>query len=125
MINHYIKPYLESKLSSFYLKNQLKQFLSKLDSLHDIVLDLHSSPLFDTVKEDKKEIIKISSIKDIKEDILSITYNSSDKNENISTLYSFFLIGKENIYLLPKDKAKEDIEFNNYLISDKERENSI
>ncbi len=51
------KPYLESKLSSFYLKYQLKQFLSKLDSLHDIVLDLYSFPLFDTIKEDKKEII--------------------------------------------------------------------
>lgn len=115
------KPYLESKLSSFYLKYQLKQFLSKIDSLHDIVLDLHSSPLFEIAKEEKKEIIKISSIKEIKEDILGITYNSSDKNENIATLYSFFLIGKENIYLLPLDKAKEDKGFNDYLISDKEK----
>ena len=113
-------PYKESKLAPFYLKYQLNQFYSKLEQLQGIILDLHSGTLFDEIEEEK-EIIKIDSFKDIKEEVIGITYNSDNENENLASLISFFLISKNNIYALNTNLAKKDSEFIEYLKSDKEK----
>ena len=113
-------PYKESKLAPFYLKYQLNQFYSKLEQLPGIILDLHSGTLFDEIEEEK-EIIKIDSFKDIKEEVIGITYNSDNENENLASLISFFLISKNNIYSLNTNLAKKDSEFIEYLKSDKEK----
>ena len=116
------KPYEENKLTLFYLKYQFKQFLSKIGSMHDIIKNSDNPTLFDIAKEkDSLEIIKISSFKEIKEDVLGLTYDSSDKNENIATLYSLFFISKDKIYKLQNKDLHLDNELISYLKSDKEK----
>lgn len=113
------KPYEENKLTSFYLKYQFNQFLSKIKSMHDLIKLSDNPTLFDlSEKKDKEEIIKISSFKDIKEDVIGITYDSSDKNENIATLYSLFFISKDKIYRLPNKNLSDDKELISFLKSD-------
>ena len=113
------KPYEENKLTSFYLKYQFNQFLSKIKSMHDLIKLSDNPTLFDlSEKKDKEEIIKISSFKDIKEEVIGITYDSSDKNENIATLYSLFFISKDKIYRLPNKNLSDDKELISFLKSD-------
>ena len=113
-------PYDENKLTPFYLKYQFNQFLSKISSMHDIVLNQQQLSLFNTEAK-KNEVISIGSLSEIKEDIEGITFDSSEANENVATLYSFFLISNSKIYKLPLEKAKKDSEFNKYLQSEKSK----
>ena len=112
------KPYEESKLTSFYLKYQLNQFLSKIKSMHDIVLSSQQT-LFDSVEKKETGIKKIESFSEIDEEVEGITFDASDKNENIASIYSFFLISKSKIYKFPFTNAKNDKDFINYLESNK------
>ena len=112
------KSYEESKLTSFYLKYQLNQFLSKIKSMHDIVLSSQQT-LFDSVEKKETEIKKIEFFSEIDEEVEGITFDASDKNENIASIYSFFLISKSKIYKFPFTNAKSDKDFINYLESNK------
>lgn len=117
------KPYEEKKLTSFYLKYQFNQFLSKIKSMHDIVLSSYNPTLFEASEKDSPEqkIIKVDSFKEIDKEVIGLTYDSSDKNENIAILYSLFFISKENIYCLSNKNLNEDKELVSYLKSDKEK----
>jgi DNA polymerase-1 len=126
-------PYEKRKLSAFYLKYQLSQFLANIDKLPGIV-DPESSEqlsLFEDAeavqlgeKEDSdvadrgmKDITKLS---DIPEPILGITYDSSEDNENTADLLGIVFAGKSGLYSLKKEHLLQDPSFRDYLTAPKE-----
>lgn len=115
-------PYHKSKLSAFYLKYQLSQFLKSIDKMPDIVKDdeqqmsLFSDSESQEANEIKeREIITIQSFAEIQGKVISMTYDSSSDNENTSVLYSFILTTKEKNYILPHKNAINDQVFMNFL----------
>lgn len=117
-------PYHKTKLSKFYAKYQLSQFLKNIDKMPHIVNDASSQlSLFDfdnEVEEEKSQninIIQIKSFDDIKDKIIGLTYDSNKDNENEAALLGFALASKDNIYYLSIDNAEKDPSFNSYLSS--------
>lgn len=124
------RPYKKSKLSAFYLKYSLSQFLKNIDKMVGLVDDTnHQISLFNTdLKEEAKEEennlatdykereeIKIHSLSEVKDKILAFTYDSLGENENTSTLYGFVFASEKNIYSLSFEDAKKDNEFLTFL----------
>lgn len=130
------KHYQKSVLSSFYLKYQLAQFLKAIEKMPGLIDDTnHQMSLFsqnsfddgtdiqieeaihsDFIERDTKEI---SSISEIEEPILAMTYDSLGENENTSTLYGFALATKHHSYKISLENAKKDNAFNSFLIDEK------
>lgn len=122
-------PYHKSKLSQFYLKYQLSQFLKAIDRMPDIIDDINPQiSLFDgIVSEEKKEelrerdVVPVSSFSQIDEPVLSMAYDSSDENENTAVLRSFAFAGNRHTYLLKEEDARNDVSFKKFLsIQDKD-----
>jgi len=125
-------PYEKKTLQKFYLKYQLSQFLNNIDKMKGLVdsssstqlsLFEDSSDVQQKEVEDstisKRPLINITSLKEIKEDILGITFDSSNDNENIADLFGFVLVSKTKVYYLKKTDAQKDEDFKKYLTSDK------
>lgn len=113
-------PYHKSKLTHFYLKYQLSQFLRAIDKMPDLVNDTEKQiSLFDQVEEEStlinRKTITIEKFKDIRFPVLSMTYDSSSDNENTASLYSFAFADKEGCYVLPVANAKSDADFLSFL----------
>lgn len=121
-------PYHKTKLSKFYAKYQLSQFLKNIDKMPHIINDVSTQlSLFDFDKEVEEEksqninIIQIKSFDDIKDKIIGLTYDSNKDNENEASLLGFALASKDNIYYLSLDSAEKDSSFNAYLSSSDEK----
>ncbi len=127
-------PYHKTKLQSFYLKYELNSFLNKINKMENIVDDNKTNgeqiSLFDTFEEvvekeeeifHKRESVKIECFKDIKDEVLGITFDSDNENENIAKLYSFALASEKHLYKLSLDQALNDEDFKEYLKSDKDK----
>lgn len=131
------KPYVKEKLSAFYLKYQLKQFLSHIDKMQDMISyqDGEQISLMDAFLEAEAEqnaamknskvihrtILPVSALSDVHEEILGITYDSDQSNENVAKLLGFALAGERNIYHLPLEDAKKDKTFLEYLTNEKKK----
>jgi len=128
------QPYEKGKLSKFYLRYQLSQFLSSIDRMPGIKdssesMQMSLDSFFSSYDEKNKDentspykerkLIEISSFSEIKENILGITYDSGSENENTSSLYSFLLGGDDSIYLLKEADAKNDSGFKEFLKAEK------
>lgn len=117
------EPYHKSSLSQFYLKYQLSQFLKAIDRMPGIIDDTNPQiSLFDGIideekKEDhhEREVIKVSSFSEIKEEVLSMAYDSTGENENTSLLQAFAFAGNKNAYLLKEEDARDDDAFRQFL----------
>ncbi len=120
-------PYHKSKLTKFYLKYQLAQFLKAVDRMPGIVDDTDAqmslfAPEMDDQMEEaitskfvEREFVHISAFKEIPDSILALTYDSSSDNENTAELFSFALASKDKVYIFPHKLAKEDADFKSYL----------
>lgn len=119
------QPYQKSKLASFYLKYQLKQFLRQMDSLEGMIDDQnHQISLFDDeISETESQVSPfkqreekiVSSFSEITEKIQAMTYDSSNDNENDATLYGFVFCSEHYIYSLTENNAKGDAGFIRFL----------
>ncbi len=124
--------YQKSKLSSFYLKYSLSQFLKGIDRMPGIIDDTnHQISLFQMesgdislteeeekdfeISFDEKEIVNVRSFSEIKEKVLAMSYDSLGDNENTSPLYGFYFAGSKKIYALALSDAKEDESFLSFL----------
>ena len=127
-------PYHKSKLSQFYLKYQLAQFIRQIDKMDNLVDD-SDNQLFLTKEEGQeqvkkvqqiveREFITIKSFDEIKEEILSFTYDSSSDNENTATLYSFVFGCQKNVYILSNKLAHNDESFI-FFLKNKEKKISV
>lgn len=120
-------PYHKSKLSRFYHKYQLSQFERAIDRMPGIVDDENAQLSLFSSEEDfkeepiqkKREITSIHRFDEIKEDVLSMTYDSSSDNENTSQLFSFVFSTKEKTYVLRMEDAKKDDSFKAFLTKEK------
>lgn len=127
--------YRKSNLSAFYLKYSLSQFLRSIDKMPGLVDDTnHQISLFGgnmgdislSEEEEKdfennfeeKEIVKVTSIASIEDNILAMFYDSLEDNENTSPLYGFYFAGKTKIYSLSLEDAKKDEDFLSFLKKD-------
>ncbi len=114
-------PYHKSKLSAFYLKYQLSQFLKAIDRMPGIIKDDDGqiSLFSDESSEEKtikeREIVNIHSFSEIDKKIIGMTYDSSSDNENTSTLFSFIFTTEEKNYILSAKDAKNDSAFHSFL----------
>lgn len=120
-------PYVKSKLSAFYLKYQLSQFIKGIDRMQGIIDDTNNQlSLFDNIDDVQikeastsnfvdRKIIEVNSFCDINEKIISMYFDSDSENENIATLLNFVFASEEHIYILPLSKAKEDNNFISFL----------
>ena len=131
------RPYLKERLSAFYLHYEFKSFLSKIDKLKGIVSATEgeqmtledafqeSQEVQSLVKEKShlqtRPIVEIQSMKGIPEPVLGITYDSDGSNENTANLLGFALIGKDAIYHLRLEQAREDKDFFSYLLSSEKK----
>ncbi len=122
--------YQKNKLSAFYLKYSLSQFLKAIDKMPGIQdnsgsqLSLFgemnsSSEISSDIEEQpeikNRDVIKISSYSEIKDKVLSFYYDSLGENENTSTLYGFIFGTSEHVYTLNLDNAKNDEFFSAFL----------
>ncbi|MDY3047953.1 MAG: DNA polymerase I [Candidatus Enterosoma sp.] len=121
--------YQKSKLSAFYLKYSLSQFLKGIDRLPGLNDDTnHQISLFGDMmhadeeknKQDENQFenrttIKISSFSEIKDKVLSFYFDALGENENTSTLYEFIFGTKEHLYTLSLEDAKKDESFTAFL----------
>lgn len=127
--------YRKSNLSAFYLKYSLSQFLRSIDKMPGLVDDTnHQISLFGdntgnislSEEEEKdfennfeeKEIVKVTSIASIEDNILAMSYDSLEDNENTSPLYGFYFAGKTKIYSLSLEDAKKNEDFLSFLKKD-------
>ncbi len=119
------QPYLKSKLASFYEKYNLRQFLNQIDKLDGIIDDLLFTQFFiddaPLVKKDTTTFkkVNISSLDEIKEEIIAIAYDSSYENENLDELKGFALASDRIVFYLSLEDALQDNSFKNFLTSDK------
>ena len=116
-------PYHKSKLTKFYLKYQLAQFLKAVDKMPGLVDDtdmqtsLFQEDMDDQLQEGmqsqfiEREFVHISSFKEVDGPVLALTYDSSSDNENTAELFSFALATEKKVYLLPHKVAKDDADF--------------
>lgn len=102
--------YHKQKLADFYLKYNLAQFFQNIDKMPGIIL-LNSNDESTSKKETTRDNINIKSYKEIDEDVLSFSYDSSSDNENTSTLFSFVFATKNHTYTLQKKDAINDESF--------------
>ncbi len=123
--------YQKSKLSAFYLKYSLSQFLKAIDKMQGLQDDSGSQlSLFGEMMDSQKDIngqttdvfdvkvrslVKITSYAEIKEKVLSFYYDSLGENENTSTLYGFIFGTENHIYTLSLENAKNDESFLSFL----------
>lgn len=130
------QPYDKDKLSQFYLKYQLNQFLEKIDSLPGLV-DHNASTqlsLFETADEamsheteelssnsSTQSVKTIHAFREIQEPLLALTYDSDKDNENTATLLGFALAGKKSLYYLSEPDARKDPDFKAYLSSKEDK----
>ena len=126
-------PYQKSKLSAFYLKYQLSQFIKAIDRMPGIVDDTNRQmSLFDSVddiqiqealtsKFKEREVVKVHSFDEIPSKVLSLSVDTSGDNENTSILYSFALSTEEKTYILDLSNAKKDNDFIKFLEDDTKR----
>lgn len=117
--------YEKNKLSAFYLKYSLSQFLKAIDKMPGIAdeSDSQSSLIAINLSEDvssdteerqeikNRDVIKISSYSEIDEKVLSFYYDSLGENENTSTLYGFIFGTSSHVYTLSLNNAKKDESF--------------
>ncbi|MFA6829196.1 MAG: DNA polymerase I [Bacilli bacterium] len=128
------KNYEKSRLSSFYMKYQLNQFLTKMDKMPGLIDDTSSQQisLFESgddafsneanrTASHKREFVTVTSLAEVNESILGLTYDSSSSNENKSDLLGFALGTEHHIYYLSKENAKNDKAFNEYLESNEQK----
>ena len=121
-------PYQKSKLTKFYLKYQLAQFFKAVDKMPDLKDDTDSQmALFEendvessfSIKE--RQFETIHSFNEIKETLLSMSYDSTSDNENTASLYSFAFASNDKVYLLSLQDAKEDVSFKTFLTDSKKK----
>ncbi len=129
-------PYHKSKLQAFYLKYDLSSFLSKINKMENIIddnrkeyeqLSLFESgdDVLEKEKESsmfkKREILQVSSFKEIKEPVLGITYDSDNDNENIANLIGFALASENHLYKLSLNDARLDDGFKDFLTGNEKK----
>lgn len=114
--------YKKSTLTSFYLKYQLRQFMNQVDRMDGLVDDMDNQlSLFGEEETEQskvsknREILTISSMKEIKEPIKVLTYDSSDDNENKATLFNFVMASDNYIYIYKNELAIKDNDFLSFL----------
>lgn len=116
-------PYHKTKLSNFYLKYNLSQFLLNIDKMHDVVGDRDEQKTTQNAPKIRNNIT-IKSFSEISDEVLSFSYDSSSDNENTATLYSFVFASNNHTYTLQKSDAINDDSFKSFL-KDKNKKISV
>ncbi|MBQ8143007.1 MAG: DNA polymerase I [Bacilli bacterium] len=122
-------PYQKGKLSKYYIKYQLAQFLRNIDSLRDIQdggeiesdafqEDMQVQEMMESKFVERKNIT-ITSFEQIQEKILALALETSSDNENTATLHRFAFASKENVYLINKENLQGDEAFSSWLEEEK------
>lgn len=120
------QPYQKTKLTKFYLKYQLSQFLRAVDKMPGIIDDSDNQlSLFDESASDSisefvdREFINITSVSQIEDKIIALAFDASSDNENTATLYNFALACKSKVYILSATDAKNDSAFASFIKDEK------